>query len=104
MSFATREARANAAVFKHLANARATLTPAGGSPGSEVPVILDPARGVVDADGAITYQPVLDVQASHWPAVSDGDGVAVVGGASYRVRSVLAEGDSAIVTVTLARL
>lgn len=93
----------NAAVFKHLANARAIHTPQGGSPGAEVPVILDPARATVDEAGVVFTQPVLDVLAGGFPGVSEGDQITVVGGSVYRVRSVMAEGDEAILTVVLAR-
>jgi hypothetical protein len=104
MSFSTREARVNAAVFKHLANARAIHTPQGGSPGAEVRVILDPARAVVDESGVVITQPVLDVLRVDMPLLAEGDQIAVVGGANYRVRSEMPEGDDAIVTVTLAKV
>ena len=104
-SFAARQARVNGAVFRHLANAMATYTPPGGEASDPVPVIFDPARAEVDqVTGTVINRPVLDVQAVNWPLLDEGGQVAIVDGATYRVRSVMPLGDDDVLTVVLAKV
>lgn len=101
MSFAAAEARANAAVFRRLANAQAAFAHAGGGT-AQCNVVFDPARADVTADsGVLVTRPVLMMQPDAAPLAAEADTVvltrldaAATPLGSYVVRSVapLAEG------------
>lgn len=101
--FAWLEQRVNRALHKHLTNAIATWTPAGGGDSVDTAVIFDRARGEVDENGVVVHQPTLDLlDVAAWPAVREGDDI-TIDGASYVVRSVVPDGDGGLLTITLAR-
>lgn len=79
----------------------ASRTPAGGGAATAGNVILDLTD--VESNGLITEGPSMAVPASTWPTLAQGDTV-VANAVSYVVRSVVAEGDGAILRVQLARV
>ena len=101
--FARLQQRVNNALRKHLPNATATWTPAGGGAGVDADVIFDEARGVISDQGVVVQQPVLELlDVSLWPGAAEGDAVAI-DGVSYVVRSAVPDGDGEILVIALAR-
>lgn len=109
MSFADVEARANASVFKALANALAVHTPGVGSP-VEFAAVFDPAGGIVDEHGLVTQVPQLTMQPAAYSALSEGMALAIrqnnaaqTALGNYLVRSVVPLSEGGWQRVTLAR-
>jgi hypothetical protein len=98
MSFDTVEARANASVFKTLANAQATYT-AGGI---TFPIVFDQAGGLVDEFGVATQQPSFTMQPAALSTLEEGMVLAIRSG-NYQVRSVVPLNEGGWQRVTLAR-
>lgn len=92
--FAALESKVNASVFKHLANAEAAFTPAGGGAAIVVDVIFDVAQAVVDPEtGVVVTRPGLSMPGAAVPGIAQGYGV-LIAGVDYLVRThpQLAEG------------
>ena len=101
--FARLQQRVNSALRKHLPNATATWTPAGGGASVDADVIFDEASGVISEQGVVVQRPVLELlDVTLWPGVADGDGVAI-DGTDYVVRSAVPDGDGEILVIALAR-
>lgn len=108
MSFADVEARANASVFKALANALAVFTPDVGEP-VEFPVVFDAAGQALDEIGVVTVQPQLQMQPAAFSALEEGMTLAIRAdvpdsvGAPYIVRTVAPLDEGGRQRVFLAR-
>ena len=109
MSFAEAETRANASVFKALANALAVHTP-GVGPAVEFPVVFDAAGGVIDEFGVVAQVPQLAMQPVAYTALEEGmtlvirkNDAAQTPIGSYVVRSVMPQAEGGWQRVTLAR-
>jgi hypothetical protein len=77
-------------------------TPAGGSAAPAAPAIFDANGAVVESMGVATSGPAVVVPVGTWPAIAEGDALAI-GAATYVVRSVLAVDDGALAVLALAR-
>lgn len=91
------EARANASVFKALANARALIG------GSSVAIVFDPARAYANDLGVVTQQPEFEAPFADVQAVAEGT-VLTINAASYRVRQVLQLDEGLRARVVLAKV
>ena len=105
ISFGALEERANAAVFRALANASMAL------PGQAdmVRVVFDAANGQEDDMGVQTLQPALRLRPALAACVGEGDVLSIVTDAqpqhdgTYTVRSVTPRAEGGIARVMLAR-
>ena len=102
MSFDAIEARANAAVFRKLANAEATYIPQGGDP-LTFPVVFDAAGGVVDEYGTVAQMPRFTMQPASFSTLEEGM-VLTVRGSPYAVRSVVPLDEGGWQRVMLAKV
>lgn len=101
--FAALEAKATASVFKHLANAQASFTPAGGGAAVLADVVFDAALGIVDEAGVVVSRPALTLPVAAVPALTQGYGV-MVGGDDYVVRSVIRQAEGSHLVAELAKV
>lgn len=100
--FAALEAKANVSVFKHMANAAASFTPAGGGDAVLADVVFDAAMGLVDDNGVVVTRPAITMPVALVPGLTQGYGV-VIGGNSYLVRSVVQRAEGSHLVAELAR-
>jgi hypothetical protein len=104
--FADLEARVNASVFRHMTNATASFTPAGGGDSvDDVEVVFDAARAMEDELGVVSLRPVLQLPPGAVPGLATGytaDLVGAFGTGSYKVRQVLPIAEGGWQTVVLA--
>lgn len=101
MNFAAVEARANASVFKHLANATASFYTLSGEVQS-FPVVFDAAMGFVDGIGVETLAPGFTVQWDLLPELPC-DVILEIRGVEYRVRGQIQRAEGGLARVPLAR-
>jgi hypothetical protein len=90
--FAAREARVNAATIRHLANALAVYTPAGGVAFLDpVPVIFDAAYVTIDDKGVASSHPAVTIDLVNVPTPKQGD-TYELNGTTYAVVEPMADG------------
>lgn len=101
MNFAAIEARANASVFKLLANATASYYTRSGE-ARDFPIVFDAAMGFVDGIGVETLAPGFTVQREAFPDLPDGTVLHIKGG-QYLIRSAIPQAEGGSLRVQLAR-
>lgn len=110
MSFADTEARATAAIFRRLPNARASFQHAGVITPVVANVVFDPAFSAVDEFDVVVNRPALLMTPDSAPLTAEGDTIALTrldeaatALGTYKVRAVLPQAEGGMQRLTLAK-